>query len=360
MLKVEVKKGNKSAIKLYEKLGYYKFTEKENYYDEIRKRGTINCFLPKEDDEPLDGEFLRLICKNTCDEFIFNLTRDEKIGWNIGNSSPLYSGVSNQINFNKTLENSEDFLDLNKHSIQVNSGIAEIYDVDSKSVLRLKSSVGGYCGISADLNNISNSEFDKAITVSPELDYEITFQIRQDVSLEECISFGCLSFDSNNNLISLINIDDTNNNSYFFTNKSIKRSDKYYKIRGIIYKVKVGPNPPMSNEVLYEGFGNNLRFKNKNVCKIIPIIIMDGRTNNPGSSELLIWDYKVRPLVTGYSANGLDIAKTGHFSTGFIQSKNILLMYYKNNNQQLKNLEIEEKLRKYFLPYNSTFKTVNL
>jgi ribosomal protein S18 acetylase RimI-like enzyme len=33
-LRLEVKQGNKSAIQLYEKLGYYKFTEKENYYDD--------------------------------------------------------------------------------------------------------------------------------------------------------------------------------------------------------------------------------------------------------------------------------------------------------------------------------------
>lgn len=33
-LRLEVKENNKSAIKLYEKLGYHKFTEKEDYYDD--------------------------------------------------------------------------------------------------------------------------------------------------------------------------------------------------------------------------------------------------------------------------------------------------------------------------------------
>ncbi|MFP5387489.1 MAG: GNAT family N-acetyltransferase/peptidase C39 family protein, partial [Bacteriovoracia bacterium] len=40
-LRLEVKEDNKSAIKLYEKLGYNKFTEKEDYYDDGK---TALCF----------------------------------------------------------------------------------------------------------------------------------------------------------------------------------------------------------------------------------------------------------------------------------------------------------------------------
>lgn len=40
-LRLEVKDNNKSAIKLYEKLGYVKFTEKEDYYDDGR---TAFCY----------------------------------------------------------------------------------------------------------------------------------------------------------------------------------------------------------------------------------------------------------------------------------------------------------------------------
>lgn len=40
-LRLEVKDNNKSAIKLYEKLGYYKFTEKKDYYDDGR---TALCY----------------------------------------------------------------------------------------------------------------------------------------------------------------------------------------------------------------------------------------------------------------------------------------------------------------------------
>lgn len=40
-LRLEVKENNKSAIKLYEKLGYHKFTEKDDYYDD---GSTALCF----------------------------------------------------------------------------------------------------------------------------------------------------------------------------------------------------------------------------------------------------------------------------------------------------------------------------
>ncbi len=40
-LRLEVKEDNKSAISLYEKLGYHKFTQKENYYDDGK---TALCF----------------------------------------------------------------------------------------------------------------------------------------------------------------------------------------------------------------------------------------------------------------------------------------------------------------------------
>ena len=40
-LRLEVKENNKSAIKLYQKLGYHKFTEKEDYYDDGK---TALCF----------------------------------------------------------------------------------------------------------------------------------------------------------------------------------------------------------------------------------------------------------------------------------------------------------------------------
>lgn len=72
------------------------------------------------------GEYLRLICYSlTCDEFMFNLVNKQNMGWNIGNSSPLWKGLRQHQN-NTIIKGyetfSEDVWDLSYYPI-IGSGL---------------------------------------------------------------------------------------------------------------------------------------------------------------------------------------------------------------------------------------------
>lgn len=74
----------------------------------------------------INGEYLRLICYcANCDEFMFNYVNRKDRGWNIGNSSPMYTGLRNHRNTSilKGYENfSEEVWDLSYYPI-IGSGI---------------------------------------------------------------------------------------------------------------------------------------------------------------------------------------------------------------------------------------------
>lgn len=71
------------------------------------KRGTRDIYRKKKDQEKYDGELLRLIGYKEGDEFLFIKRQCQEIGWNIGNSSPLYRGMFSVKNSNKFYENKE-------------------------------------------------------------------------------------------------------------------------------------------------------------------------------------------------------------------------------------------------------------
>ena len=68
----------------------------------------------------------------------------------------------------------------------------------------------------------------------------------------------------------------------------------------------------------------------------------ESQTINLGD-EVRLWDVKVRPLQTEYS-------------TGFVTPKNFISIWGKKRKGELSDRQLEYRLRKYLLPYNSTFK----
>lgn len=370
-----------------------------NYYDEIRQRGTRAVFLPKNHissskiNKPIDGEYLRTICYSLLDEFIYNLNRNEHIGFNIGNSSPLYKGLEGRLNTNKYYC---DFIDdihtVNELSISSGSlpfvSIVKDYTLDDQSISVSESTSGGNASakvIQINPVGLGNAfglgKGDKRIIVNPHLDYEVTFFIKANGSTTPKFTFGVDCWDKNDNIVSLLNIETLTSDTTFLTQKSLNKANRYYFVRGIIYNknnyktynagqsYKVGTvvlvsgsyyrakrivpinTNPIFNPLYWQsltlsevqnvfktnlGGGNNLVFDEK-IIKIDPFILFD---DNVGSvSNFYIYDIRVQPLSTEYSK-------------GFLSVTNFLELWSTNNNLSLSEVKINNFIRKYLIPMN--------
>jgi len=290
---------------------------------------------------PVNGEMLRLICFGLCDEYLFTLTDPQKLGWNVGNSSPLYKGTNFQDQIIKGYEGTKDFVDLTKYPLINASKIAIVTDIvdTSREVMEIDIvGAGDEAGIGVDLPFTGDEGF---LIVDPGLDYEITFLVRQP-TLDDVLTFKCFGFDSSNNQIDLQSILDGLDDNIFFEEVTLNKDDTFYLVRGIIYG-KDHNFLTVSGALLNIGYGNNLRFPSDKVCKIIPRVTLDNTSGGGASTNMRIHDFKVRPLLTDYS-------------TGFIQTPNFIQIWLKNNNLKFSSIDIEEIIRKFMIPYNSTLK----
>lgn len=247
-----------------------------NFYDEIRQRGTSQIYKPKEASvKDVDGELLRLICHGECDEFIFALFEKEKSNWYINQGSPLYQGNRFAFGFIKGYEFSQDAVSLTPYPL-IESGRVSI-DTDAKGEVILIDNV--------DINDeagigVTTIDVTKAINVDVSLDYEITFEIKQ-VELLDNITFGVSGFDcAGTTQIDFLEVDSlATTSNLFFSKKQLNRNDIWYQVRGIIYnKDKAQLTTPQA--LLNIGFGNNLVFQD-GVEKIVPYLVIENDGSIP-------------------------------------------------------------------------------
>lgn len=354
-----------------------------NYYDEIRQRGTQQIYKKKgtvlgSDDledfsvsfsysesvsdlpdsalptKQVNGELLRLICYNSlCDEFIFNLRRREHFGWIIGSHSPLFRGLTYSLGVNKAYEQSRDIIDLDLYPLRRPEYITRYFE-DNKWSIRISNiPYLNSSGIGQPGNSVSSYE-DYLINVDPSLDYEITFWVKSN-NLVNNFTFGCRAYDrfgNENSLVSVVSGLDTDDK--FFQKTTLSKEDTWYFVRGIIYnKDKELLDTDLGSTNL--GIGENLKFTNLDQCKILPHILFVYELDSVSDSmselidfsdrHLSIWDLKVRPLSTPYSS-------------GFIQAGNFIDVWMEQNNHLYTQEEIEEIMRRFLLPYNTTFKNI--
>lgn len=385
---------------------------KNNFYDQIRQRGTNQTImsakqkLQRNDNSSViyqyDGEFLKLICyDDLLDEFIFNLCDSEKIGWNIGNSSPCYKGVSSQKNLNKSFDDTEDVENFGSYNkISYPDGDCVSFIDGSKKVIRVSGvSGGGFSGLGAnftDINLLKDSiNIESCFKVDPNIDYEITIQCKMSHT-QPFLSFGVIGLDHHLNIYDLKRYD-VGVENFFFERCNLNNTD-YQKFRGIIYnrnfnrgwnnysKYRKGEiiyfdassylcrlshvnkvpnfNPNYWTELSTADFetnirfGRHLKFSDQRTNRILPIVILDNRESYSADRELFIYDIKIRPLVNGNFANQQLLG--GSFSTGFIQLKNLTTVYFKNNNHKKTTEEINKIAERYLLPYNCVQKQILL
>lgn len=405
-------------------------------YDEIRKRGTTMIFKRQGDvvnDKKIeiDGEFIRLIRSKRSDELLYENIPFKKLGWCLGNSSPLYRGTVFSEKLNKTKESVEDFEDLNNFQtfskgnsnlsivqtdvkyitaivdsiyfdkvqrdlgllpeakrkepqvvyvvgnsnvldwrndnelamVRDNSFNWSTVDSDlenetttiqaiesSKKVLLCKTSGNSACGLGRIDEDVEVS--DRIYTADPNLDYEITFMFNPKlIGNAAKINFGVEAFDVMKNKL---------NDAFIMSNGekvtemfmdglplSNFKKNQWYFVRGIIHAYS---SSFVENAKLNCGFGNNLTFDNKFVKYILPKIYLSSQN----SSQMFLWNYKIRPLIRGTNILPLKSGFENSHSLGFIQSPQIFYAYLRNNNNSQSKSEITDIIERYLLPFNVT------
>lgn len=351
---------NESDIKL-EELQYIA----RHLYNEIRNRGTNMIFTRQGDVvnnviKEIDGEFIRLIRSTPKDELLYENIPFSKLGWCLGQSSPLYRGTAFSTELNKTKEKSQDFIDLNnfqyfKHR---NSTVEILKDTSSdKKVLRLKTKGKSECGLGRYLyyeNEVENTEdvnTSNIYTADPDLDYEITFMFKVDlIGKNATLNFGVEMFNNNMEKINgTIKTDNSEVTEMFLNQLPLNKfkENQWYFVRGIIHAYS---SDVIENIKLNIGFGNQLTFNNKFVKFMLPRIFI----TSDNSTTVSLWNYKIRPLVRGTHILPLRNGKENSYSLGFIQAPRIFYAYFRNNNNSQSQQEITDIIERYLLPYNMT------
>lgn len=284
---------------------------KETLFNEFRRRGTESSFLKSDElNEISNGEVLRMICYENCDEFILDNTKPEQIGWNLGNSSPLNRHLYNHNSTNKNYEKfTKSIIDLDKYPLIDESNCSIEIDGD-ESYLKVVSSGG-----------IGSETFveEKAIIVDPNLDYEISFLISVS-SVNDAITFKVSSFDCLGEIIGIKDLtclvtdgEADNFNNIFLEAETLPFANKWILVRGIIFRKWLSQQENyLLNKKLNINKGTNLRFSD-GISKIIPCILLES------GGEIKIKDLRIQPLKTVYSQ-------------GFLQTNNWTNIWLKDNN----------------------------
>lgn len=308
-----------------------------NYLDEIRKRGSKLMFLRKGEllqdgsYQPLDGEILRLLCIDDCDEFLWTLRDLKHTGWNVGHSSPMYKGTQFDENLIKGFEKTKECLDL---SLYKTFGGGYIFTdgtnivFSCSSLTRIGLGFGDFAG--------TPSVKDEGVVVNPYLDYEITFSVSTDSAGNlPTINFGCHAFDCLDNKYTLLRIDNDNPSSEFVNGLKIYQPNQKYFVRGIIYS-RLFNNITNVNKHLNTANGINLKFDDERTNRILPYIEGVGDTG----VQIFIYDYKIRPLRYSHSMC-------------FLNTANVIEIFANNYNTRLTFSKIKDIIRRDLIPYNT-------
>lgn len=327
----------------------------QHFYDQIRQRGTNMIFKKKGDVLadgtiiPIDGEFIRLMRTKIYDELSYEVIPLNKMGWCVGQSSPLWRGTSQSKFLNKTKEDTEDFQNLSDFVInRTGNASYTLEQMDDKKVLLLKATAGGVTGLGR-INEVQDVS-ENLYIMDSRMDYEITFAFRivSNPNANSHLRFGVEGFDSSKTKLNdaFITPSGDSVSEWFFDIETLnKKKDVWYYARGIIhaYSTETVDSSPTNL-----GFGNNLYFNNSFLRYVLPKIQVTGTAD----TQIAIWDYKIRPLVRGTNIKPLKNAPINAMSLGFIQSSRIFFIYIKNNNNSLSQQELTEIVNKYLLPFN--------
>lgn len=299
----------------------------------------------------VDGEWLRLLCRNPYDEFLVDVVEKTKHGFCIGKSSPLYNGTYFSKQINKTEENTENFVDLSEYDLMNYPNVNIVTD-GTRQVAQIKGG-SGLTGFGYDLTNQPLALLpSQLITVSKEIDYEITFQVKR-VSGTGTLNFGAIGYNRNEQIkpLSFQRIDTGAIENTFLSDnlqKTTKIINEWYFVRGIIYAA--GPWTVTGNKSkLNNGLGINMKFNlNEDIEKLKICLYLDSNSTNDIYN---IYDFKMRPLIKGKNILRTPTVDHGVTNPQFIQNNDIILNWRRNNNQNLDDYQIQNFIEDYLIPY---------
>jgi hypothetical protein len=277
----------------------------KNYYYQMSRRGTISVVDRLLEGAEMDGELTRLIRCDSNDEFLFSLHRPEHIGWNIGNSSPMYRGLSLNQGLNKFAAAIEDYPigNVGNYAIVIDEGHEAL----------------NFVGTFGDSGY--------KLKVSKNVDYEFSFMIK--LPALSTMTVRALAYDKDLNITSLKSRADGTDLDVFVQDVSLSRSDKYLLVRAIFYN---------SSRTVDATDGQNLLMVDDTVW-IAPFVDV--------TNGALIYNVKFLPLMTPHSS-------------GFVQVNNWISCWMKNNNYGMGMGSVREFISRYLIPYNSHIKIIDL
>ncbi len=324
----------------------------ENFWDEMRHRGTVlvskskgyivNGGAPK----PVDGELLRTLCYNSnCDEFLFGISENNSIGWMIDEWSPLWQGLTHQLQFNKIYEESVEVNDLSRYPRINPANISIVNDPLIGDVMLIS---GVAANSSSGIGIVANAyDEDFATNVDTGLTYELSFMIRVSDTGNGAprLTVRINAYSENG---AVTQLSETTGPGFNPGNMSLNRvtlndDGIYYKVSVLIHpitSVYLSDNEYSRTSILE---GNNFIFNSPNSCKVIPSVILDNTSESTISGEMRIYGFEFRPAFTEYS-------------TGFINTANLLQTWMKNNQRAFTETQVENIMETYLLPYQVTQK----
>jgi len=285
----------------------------ENYYNEIRKRGTNQIYKRKSGSTLVDGEAMRILCYSfeLKDEFIFILQEPFKTGWVVNQCSPLYMGLEGLEMASKRYENQIE--DLAKYP---KAGTPTIAVDNGENVIQLDSG-DGISGVGSDFDILFNST----------LPYEISFLVKGNGGL----SFGALGSDKNGGSLNFRDVATGGDSNLFFESHILQQTTEFYLVKGIIFPYNF-VNFPAQLIPTNLNIGNNLLSK-RNHRSLIPQIICT-------SGQILIKSLKINVAFLEWNSS-------------FVHPANFINLVAVNRNDNLSPNQIYEGIRNYMLPYDS-------
>lgn len=299
-----------------------------------------NNFIERGTNKIVSNELLRLLRKSNIDEFVWGLIEPEKTIWNVGNNSPMYRGTKGAVNLIKAYEFTKDVTLLDSFPLVEPSFITKYTDSD-KDVLRiLNASALSYFPIDTMFSGIGDAiNLGKSILIDSRLSYEITFQVKQAV-LGDYLSLNVYLYDKDENLLtdSPISAIDGSQTNVAIGSEPLLQNGLYYFVRIILFNENIPYNALNIPDI---GFGNHMIINNSE-AKFMSVELgtfIEGGGDWDGYNDLRIYDFKVRPLMT-------------QMANGFVMIPNIITSFIENNSEE-QNKIVENKIKRFLIPYNS-------